>query len=166
MNHLALAVTTYQRIRDHIRADHPDLDDETLADTVEGLTDLNEIVSAIIRSTLLDQALAAGLRLRMKEMQERLDRLEDRAAKRRAVARDAMTEADIKKIMAPDFTVSLRDGSPSLTVIDEAVIPGSFWLPQPPKLDRQAILSELKRGGDIPGASLSNAGPVLSVRAK
>ena len=51
-------------------------------------------------------------------------------------------------------------------VIAEERIPEPYWLPQPPKLDRQAIFAELKRGIDIPGAQMSNPKPVLSVRTK
>jgi hypothetical protein len=51
-------------------------------------------------------------------------------------------------------------------VIAEERIPEPYWLPQPPKLDRQAIFAELKRGIDIPGAQMSNSQPVLSVRTK
>lgn len=166
MNHLAQSLIHYQHVRERIRTDHPDIDDATLADTVEGLTDLNEIVAAIVRSTLIDQAMAAGLRMRLKEMQERLERLEDRASKRRGIARDVMLEADIKSITAPDFTVSVRPGTPSLVVADEKAIPDLYWLPQPPRLDRQGLLTAIKRGDQIPGASLSNAQPVLSVRGK
>jgi len=166
MNHLTQSLIHYQHVRDRIRTEHPDVDDATLADTVEGLTDLNEIVAAIVRSTLIDQAMAAGLRMRLKEMQERLDRLEDRASKRRGIARDVMLEADIKSITAPDFTVSVRPGTPSLAVADEKAIPATYWLPQPPKLDRQGLLAAIKQGNNISGACLSNAQPVLSVRAK
>ena len=45
-------------------------------------------------------------------------------------------------------------------------IPPAYWLPQPPKLDRQGLLGELKRGAAIPGAELSNPKPVLRVRTK
>jgi hypothetical protein len=51
-------------------------------------------------------------------------------------------------------------------VIAEDKIPNTYWLPQPPKLNRQTILGELKRGGEIPGAQLSNPQPVLMVRTK
>jgi hypothetical protein len=166
MNHLSLAVTFYQAVKDRIRDDENDIDEQTLADTVEGLTDLHEILAAIIRSALADEALATGLRGRIKEMQERLARLEERAGKRRQIAREAMLETAVKKVMAPDFTVSLRPGTPSLMVVDEAAIPDAFWEPQAPHLKRQELVVELKQGRAIEGAELSNPEPVLSVRSK
>ena len=143
---LDFAATTYRAIRDRIRAEDPNIDEQTLADTVEGLTDLHEIVTAIIRSALADEALATGLKGRIAEMQERLDRLQDRASKRRQIAKDVMVELDLKKITAPDFSVSIRPGLPSLMVIDEAAVPSIYWQPSAPRLKRQELLTELKDG--------------------
>jgi hypothetical protein len=99
-------------------------------------------------------------------MQERLDRLQDRASKRRQVAKDVMIELDLKKITAPDFTVSIRPGLPSLQVLDEAAVPSIYWQPVAPRLNRQGLLSELKDGAEIQGVALSNPEPVLSVRTR
>src|SRR5262245_51553603 len=117
---LQFAALNYRALRDRIRAEDPTIDEQALADTVEGLTDLHEIVTAIIRSALADEALATGLKGRIAEMQERLDRLQDRAAKRRQIAKDVMLELNLKKIAGPDFAVSIRPGLPSLMVIDQA----------------------------------------------
>ena len=102
----------------------------------------------------------------MADMQERLDRLQDRASKRRQIAKDVMVELDLKKVTAPDFTVSIRPGMPSLLVLDESAVPSIYWQPVAPRLNRQELLSELKEGADIKGVTLSNTEPVLSVRTK
>jgi hypothetical protein len=115
---------------------------------------------------LADEALATGLKGRVAEMQDRLDRLQDCAAKRRQIAKDVMVELDLKKITAPDFTVSIRLGMPSLLVLDEAVVPSIYWEPREPRLNRQELLNELKGGADIEGVTLSNPEPVLSVRTR
>ena len=82
-----------------------------------------------------------------------MTRLEVRAAKKRQLALEAMSEVGFAKLEQPDFTASARAGSPALVVIAEDRIPEAYWVPQPPKLDRQAMLGELKRGAEVPGGS-------------
>jgi Siphovirus Gp157 len=163
---LAIAASSYLLIRDLIRAEDPQIDEQALADTVEGLTDLHEILTTVIRAALFDQALAHGLEGRIGEMEARRDRLRDRAAKRRQVAKDVMVELDLKKLAAPDFTASIRPGTPALMVIDEAAVPSIYWEPREPCLNRQGLANDLKQGAEIAGVALSNPEPVLSVRTK
>ena len=163
---VAFATLSYRSIRDRIRSDDPQIDEQTLADTVEGLTDLHEILTAVLRSALADEALASGLKLRIAEMQDRLDRLQDRASKRRQIAKDAMIECGLKKLTAPDFTATIRPGMPALMVIDEAAVPSIYWEPREPRLNRQGLVADLKQGADISGVELSEPEPVLSVRVK
>ena len=163
---LEFSAITYRAIRDRLREQDPQIDEQTLADTVEGLTDLHEIVAAIIRAALADEALAAGLKGRIAEMQDRLDRLQDCAAKRRQIAKDVMIELNIKKITAPDFTISVRPGMPSLLVLNEQTVPSIYWQPSEPRLKRQELLTELKGGAEVEGVALSNPEPVLNVRVR
>ena len=134
---LAVEVSKYQMLKQRLLEGYPNCDDATLTDTLEGITDLHEMIAAVIRSALVDEALHAGLRGRLDDMKERLSRLELRASKKRELALEAMTEVGLTKLEQPDFTASARAGSPALVVIAEETIPEAYWLPQPPKLDRQ-----------------------------
>ena len=163
---LEFAAITYRAIRDRIRAEDPQIDEQTLADTVEGLTDVHEILAAIVRAALADEALANGLKTRVAEMEERLQRLRDCAAKRRQIVKEVMLQLELKKITAPDFTVSIRPGMPALQVLDEKVVPSIYWQPVEPRLKRAELLSELKQGSEIEGVALTNPEPVLSVRIR
>src|SRR5262245_61284011 len=91
---LEFAAIAYRTIRDRIRSEDPQLDEQTLADTVEGLTDLHEIVAAIVRAALADEALATGLKGRIAEMQDRLERMQDCAAKAHRQGRDGRARCE------------------------------------------------------------------------
>jgi len=163
---LSFAATTYRILRDRIRAQDPQIDEQTLADTVEGLTDVHEVLAAIVRAALADEALVNGLKCRIGDMQDRLDRLQDRAAKRRQIVKDTMVELDLTKLTAPDLTASMRPGMPALVVLNEEAVPKTYWEPGEPRLRRQVLAHDLKGGAEIAGATLSNPEPVLSVRTR
>jgi hypothetical protein len=163
---LEFSAAKYRFLSDRIRAEDPQIDDKTLADTVEGLTDLHEILGAVIRSALADEALVQGLKCRISDMQDRLDRLQDRASKRRGIAKDVMVELDVKKLTAPDFTASIREGTPALMVVDENAVPSIYWQPGEPRLKRSDLAHDLKQGAEISGVALANPEPVLSVRTR
>ncbi len=160
-------VMRYQAIRERLIADDADntLDEQTLADTLEGVTDLNEMLIATTRSALDDEMLADALKRRIQQMSDRMSRFADRAERRRAIIRDAMIECGIKKLEQPDFTASVRNLQPSAKIIDESLIPAEYWEHRP-HLRKRELLDALKGGAQISGAVLSNAGQSLSVRVK
>jgi len=110
--------------------------------------------------------MADGLRGRMGDMRERLERIEAASAKKREVAQAVMEDAGIEKLLEPDFTVSLRVSPPGVAVVNEAEIPEPYWIPQPPKLDRKGILDTLKTGTRVPGATFTNSKVSLAIRTK
>lgn len=57
-------------------AEIPEIDPESLADTLEGLTDLREMLAEVICSALDDEALAAGLSTRLSDMKDRIERFD------------------------------------------------------------------------------------------
>ena len=166
MTALQLEVSRFEHLRRHLMETFPDIDDETLFDTLEGATNLNEAVGAIVRSALDDESLAEALKARVDGMRERLSRIQHTASQKRLAALEAMEQVDLKKIVEPDFTISVRLSPPGVVVTCESEVPDRYKVPQPPKIDRRKILDALKSGDAIPGAVLSNSQNTLSVRTK
>jgi Siphovirus Gp157 len=160
------SLTEHQYLRGRLQAEFPEADEQTLRDTIEGISSLPEALAALIRSYLEDLSLSAALGMRIENMQERLKRIELRADKKRDLVTSVMEQADIKKLAEPDFTASLRVVPPSVVVVDEQQIPLDFWKVQSPKLDKQGLSLALRAGVPVPGAILSNSGITLSVRTK
>ena len=163
---LSAELIRVKALRARLLAEIPDLDAETLADTLEGLSDLREILAEILRSALNDEALVHALATRLADMQTRRERLATRAALKRQIALRAMCEAEIAKLAQPDFTAAVRQAAPALAVTAEDKIPAVYWKPQPSKLDRQGLLSALKAGTAIEGAALAPPQQQLCVRTK
>ncbi len=159
-------LTHHQYLRSRLEEEFPDADEETLLDTLEGLSNLPDMLAEVCRSMLDDQAMVSALRGLVGDMQERCGRLEARARKKRELVCSVMERADLKKVMEPDLTVSLRPARPHLAVVDEGLVPDAFWRPQAPKLDRQGLIAALTAGRDVPGAILGNAPMTISVRTK
>jgi len=156
----------HEYLREQLIEKHSDIDEETLNDTLEGMTSLHEKLAAVIRSQQHDSDISKALKERICEMRERLKRFENRMEKKRELVTYVMECADIQKINEPDFSASLRLVPPSLHVSDETAIPDEFWKPQPPKLDRQALLTHLKANHNVPGAFLNNGAQTVSIRTK
>ncbi len=159
-------LTYHEHLRERIRNEFPHIDEETLADTLEGLTNLNEMLGSVVRSHLDDMAMVDALKSRVADMQDRLSRISKRADKKRELVNSVMEQADLKKLAEADFTVSLRSASAPLVVTDEGSIPEPYWRPQPPQLDRQGLIVALNSGEQVPGAVLGNPRMTIAIRTK
>ena len=134
-DYLTLERTRFTELRRRLLELYPDLDDQTLNDTLEGATNFKEALSALIRSALDDECLAAALRDRISDMRARLARIDAGAASKRQVVVENMEAADIRKLTEPDFTASTKIGPPSVVIYSEYELPIDYLLPQPPKPD-------------------------------
>jgi hypothetical protein len=159
-------ITHYLILADQLKALYQDIDDETLLDTLEGVSDLPELIQGLIRSSLEDEVLISALKQRVEDMQARLSRLKDRFDRKRELASWAMSNAEITKVQTADFTLSLRQGPPRLDVVDQEKVPAEYLVPQPPRLDRSGLIGALKRGDVIPGAVLIDGQMHVAVRVR
>lgn len=163
---LILELQLHEHLRERLTEEHSDIDEQTLLDTLEGMTNLHEKLASVIRSQQHDSDISKALKERIGVMRDRLKRFENRIEKKRELVTYVMECADIRKLNEPDFSASLRLVPPSLHISDENTIPEEYWSQQPPKLDRQALLAHLKTSKDVPGVSLTNGTQTVSIRTK
>ena len=166
MDIISLERTRYVELRRRLLEEYGEVDEQTLADSLEGATDFREVLAALIRSALEDECLMRALKERLDVLKGRLARIEARIAAKRQLALENMQATDLKKLREPDFTASLRLSPPSVTILNEADLPAAYLLPQPPKPDKRAILAALSGGEAVSGATLSQPKLSLSLRSQ
>ena len=87
----------------------PDLDEITLLDTLEGMTNLNEAIAEVVRSALIDAAYVAGLKGRIEEMQGAAGAAGGAGREQAGTgAGRRWRKPACARIVAPDFTITLR----------------------------------------------------------
>lgn len=166
MQNISYETTRYQRLKAQLLATHADVDEETLADTLEGLSDLPEIVATTLRSALEDEAHSEAIASRLSDLKARRERLVMRAKTKRCLCASALAEAGLKKVLAPDLTISLRSPQPRLVIEDQQLLPAAFWDQPEPVVCRRELSAALKSGASVPGAHLVDGEPSVSVRVK
>ena len=165
MGELVVGVHNDEALRQALKLELGDLDDETLpAGVVQDLADIRQIAVETARSSLADEVLAEALRRRIDEMRERLSRIESARERKRELTLTALRQIGIQKIVEADFTLSVRSSAPVVEVTDELAIPKEFWAPQEPKLNRGALYRALKAGQAVPGAIMDVGRPVIAIR--
>lgn len=123
---LDAAVVTHKGLAEQVRQMFPGEDEESLADTVEGLTTIDEAITAVVRAALEREAMAKALGELIEGMTNRKARLLAGAQSMRAAALNAMQECGLKKLQAPDMSLSANPGKAKLVITDEARVPDEF----------------------------------------
>ena len=123
---LSIEASKFLQLKQHLVASFPTADEVTVTDTLEGITDLHEMIAAVIRSALVDEA----LQVRSPDSPRTHARAAGavRGARRQEAAIGARSDARgrAQKLEQPDFTASARAGTPYLVVVSEDLIPPSL----------------------------------------
>lgn len=130
------------------------LDPELLRDTLESIDDELETkaenVAFVIRE-LEGQALV--LETEIKRLSERKTTLNNNVKRLKQSLQEAMEAANKPKIKTNLFTLGIRKSPPSVAVEDESKLI-AYLVEQPKKLDKTRLKDDLKKGIDVPGATL------------
>lgn len=146
----------------------PYADDEDLyQDMIEGETDALELLDGQIAAMQNDEALAEAIKAQEANLKARRERIEWRADAHKKAALLIMNAAGLKKAERPRATISVRPGSVSVQITDEAEIPTQLMREKVTRApDKAAIKAQLEAGEHVPGAELVRGAETLSVRVK
>lgn len=153
---------------ENLKVSHPELleDDDAWLASLESETRFEELLTQLVRRIEDTKALAEGTAGRLTELQERKARMVHRMGSLRDLLFKLMESAELSKLELAEATISVRKGTPQLVGdADPASLPDDLCkISRNP--DRSAIKEALKTGKEVPGFSLSNATPSLSIRIK
>lgn len=146
----------------------PYADDEDLyQDMIEGETDALDLLDSQIASMQNDEALAEAIKAQEANLKARRERIEWRADAHKKAALLIMNAAGLKKAERPRATISVRPGSVSVQITDEAEIPTQLMREKVTRApDKAAIKAQLDAGETVPGAELVRGAETISVRVK
>lgn len=162
------AVRLHQEIVQRIRTVYgiAEEDGDVFTDTIEGESDLNLVLTAVLREARLAGAMRDGLKKIRDDMNSRIKRLDNKETNLRDLVAWAMQEAGLPKIPAPDMTVTVRAGKPGY-LYDENAIKDDFKKQVTTTvLDHDKIEAEIAEGRIPYGVTKTNPRPILTVRTK
>lgn len=143
------AVSAHKALAEQVRQAFPDEDEADLADTIEGLSTIDEAIFAVLRAALEREAMAKALGEMIEGMVSRKGRLLAGAQSMRAAALHAMKECGLKKLQAPDMSLSVSPGKSRLVILDDAAVPETLCrVKREP--DRKAIAEWLAEVDGVP----------------
>lgn len=140
-------------------------DEDVFWDSLDGETDALDILDRLILARSTDMATAEGIKSVIDGLTKRKARIEARAKATTRLVGDVLKAAGMKKAERPAATVSVREGSLSVSIEDEADIPTQLMREKVTRSpDKTAIKKQLEAGETVPGASLTRGSDVVTVR--
>lgn len=153
------AAAEYRHITDVLQ--DADIDEQTLKDTLEAEAwpvELKANNYCIVIGNLEASADA------IKQLEERLCRrrksMEGRVKFLRDRLKQAMEIAGMKRIDAPQFSISVQMNPPAVDVFEPDLVPNQYLrypAPPPPEPNKTAIREAIESGEDVPGARLTRS---------
>jgi DNA repair exonuclease SbcCD ATPase subunit len=131
---------------------------EGLEDTLESLNDAIEdkaVGYAKIIKNLEGQALA--IKAEEERLAKRRKSLESNAKHLKQSLEQSMQDVGMKKFKTELFSFNIQKNPPSIEILNDAVVPETYFIPQEPKLDKKSILADLKEGKVVPGVEIKQS---------
>lgn len=152
-----------EAIAAEIRETLGDDDADTLLDTLDGETDVLDILDQLIRDRGDASAYEEACRAEAEAYLARAKRFADRRASINTLMGKVLDATGEKKIVRPLATVSRTRGHVSVLITDEASVPTQLCKTVRTP-DKAAIKAQLEAGETVLGAELQTGAPGVAVR--
>lgn len=142
-----------------------EFDPATFWDTLDGETDVMDILGAILRDRMEAAVFEAANKAAADEYSTRARKFAERQKALSKALGKILDMTGQKKVQHPLGTVSRIAGRASVEITDETLVPRELCqITVSP--DKKAIKEALESGESVPGAALSIGDPSVSVRVK
>lgn len=148
-------------------SDYPELAEDAALrlDTVDGATDLEPLMSRLVRMRQERLAMAEGINTYVADLTARRDRFARGADGLKGLMLQLMRSAQLPKMVLPEATVSVTKARETVSITDIDALPqGAFKTIRQP--DKTAIKAMIDAGDDVPGAAIVMGETSISVRVK
>ena len=144
--------TDYQQLYDLIAEQE---DEQILKDTLASINDAIEDKAdgyvAVIKTLEGDNK---AIDEEIKRLRQRKTSNQNGVKRLKESLQAVMEQTGKEKFKTALNTYSIANNPPSIEVVNESLIPKSYWVEQAPKLNKKEILSDIKNGVEIKGAEV------------
>lgn len=144
--------TDYQQVYDLIAEQE---DEQILKDTLASINDAIEDKAdgyvAVIKTLEGDNK---AIDEEIKRLRQRKTSNQNGVKRLKESLQEAMEQTGKEKFKTALNSYSIANNPPSIEVVNESLIPKSYWVEQAPKLNKKEILSDIKNGVEIKGAEV------------
>lgn len=144
--------TDYQQLYDLIAEQE---DEQILKDTLASINDAIEDKAdgyvAVIKTLEGDNK---AIDEEIKRLRQRKTSNQNGVKRLKESLQEVMEQTGKEKFKTALNSYSIANNPPSIEVVNESLIPKSYWVEQAPKLNKKEILSDIKNGVEIKGAEV------------
>ena len=148
--------------------EYPELfeDEAARLDTLDGATDLRDVLSRLANSYEDTLGLEVGVQSRIGELEARAERFNRRGVLIREMIFRVLESANLKKVELPEVTLSLRNNRPHLVGDADPMRLPDDLCKITRSINRGKIREAIENGHPVEGFALSNSAPSLVVKVK
>lgn len=143
----------YKRLYD--MAEEMDLSPCDLKDTLDGMDEeLSEKADGYGKVIRQMEADSDAIDAEIKRLQGRKKTIKSNIDRMKSFLKIAIEEAGKKEICGELFKFKIRKNPPKLEILNESLVPKEFRIPQPDKIDKRAIMNEIRASGPVDWAEI------------